>query len=324
VTPLAAGATPTVTNVGSSSAATFNFGIPAGATGATGPTGVTSVTNDTNVTGSLSGGVFTLGWTGALAKTRLLSTTVFTDQANTYTAGMKQTFTPSSTTAGLNHAGVTADPSTHVAGDEWFRSDLKQLSYYDGSAVQRVPTSAGSSTPLTGSEWLFGDSVSTGNTTALSVHQVQVYQFQVPSPGWSLTGGVTVYTESTAGDAGHFAFAIYSSTGALIANSQSTTITGAGVSTFRRATWAGTVSLPAGTYYLGYSSDSIATSLYVIADLAGISAGMANAGQTGYGLAMGTCSNASTTTSNVTTLPSTCGTVTALTQFTYPPAAVVN
>lgn len=41
VTPLSAGATPTITNAGSSSAAVFNFGIPAGATGATGPTGPT-------------------------------------------------------------------------------------------------------------------------------------------------------------------------------------------------------------------------------------------------------------------------------------------
>lgn len=39
VSGLPAGSTPTVTNGGSSSAAVFNFGIPAGADGATGPTG---------------------------------------------------------------------------------------------------------------------------------------------------------------------------------------------------------------------------------------------------------------------------------------------
>lgn len=39
VSGLPAGSTPTVTNSGSSSAAVFNFGIPAGADGATGPTG---------------------------------------------------------------------------------------------------------------------------------------------------------------------------------------------------------------------------------------------------------------------------------------------
>jgi len=43
-TALATGATPTVTNSGSSSAAVFNFGIPAGATGIQGPTGATGST----------------------------------------------------------------------------------------------------------------------------------------------------------------------------------------------------------------------------------------------------------------------------------------
>lgn len=46
-----------------------------------------SVTNDTNVTGSIAAQVLTLGWTGTLAKTRTLSTTVYTDQSNTYTTG---------------------------------------------------------------------------------------------------------------------------------------------------------------------------------------------------------------------------------------------
>lgn len=97
-----------------------------------------TVLNDSNVTGSVSGGNFTLGWSGTLAKTRLLSTTVFTDQANTYSAGKSQTFTASSTTAGLRHVGVTADPSSLSAGDVWLRSDLKQMSWSDGSIVHRM------------------------------------------------------------------------------------------------------------------------------------------------------------------------------------------
>ena len=43
-TPLAAGATPTLTITGSSTIPTLNFGIPVGAAGATGATGVSSVT----------------------------------------------------------------------------------------------------------------------------------------------------------------------------------------------------------------------------------------------------------------------------------------
>ena len=46
-----------------------------------------SITNDTNVTGSITAQVLTLGWTGTLAKTRTLATTVYTDQSNTYSTG---------------------------------------------------------------------------------------------------------------------------------------------------------------------------------------------------------------------------------------------
>ncbi|WP_216689007.1 hypothetical protein [Hymenobacter siberiensis] len=61
--PLAAGATPTVTNAGTSSAAQFNFGIPAGATGATGATGTTGATGPTGPTGPQG----TTGATGTAA-----------------------------------------------------------------------------------------------------------------------------------------------------------------------------------------------------------------------------------------------------------------
>jgi hypothetical protein len=50
-------------------------------------TSVNAITNDTNVTGAISAQTLTLGWTGSLAKSRTLATTVYTDQSNTYTAG---------------------------------------------------------------------------------------------------------------------------------------------------------------------------------------------------------------------------------------------
>ncbi|RZU39316.1 collagen-like protein [Edaphobacter modestus] len=52
VTPLSPGATPTIVNAGTSSAAVFNFGIPAGATGATGATGNPGATGATGATGA--------------------------------------------------------------------------------------------------------------------------------------------------------------------------------------------------------------------------------------------------------------------------------
>jgi len=83
-----------------------------------------TVNSDSNVTGSVSAGSLTLGWTGTLAKTRLLSTTVFTDQANTFAPGNKQTFVASSSTAGLNLAQTATNPSSPTNGDVWMRSDV--------------------------------------------------------------------------------------------------------------------------------------------------------------------------------------------------------
>lgn len=57
----------------------------AGAGTITATNGLNSVANDTNVTGSVSGGVLTLAWSGTAAKNRLPATTVYTDQNNTFT-----------------------------------------------------------------------------------------------------------------------------------------------------------------------------------------------------------------------------------------------
>src|SRR5205085_10097062 len=59
----------------------------------------TSVTNDTNVTGSISANVLTLSWTGALAKAMQHAATAYTDASNSWSAGVKQTFTPNATNA---------------------------------------------------------------------------------------------------------------------------------------------------------------------------------------------------------------------------------
>lgn len=83
------------------------------------------------------------------------ATIVYTDQANTYTAGMKQTMGASATTAGFALAGVTADPSGLADGDYWFRSDLglfkargggltKTFAYLDSSITGNAATATGS------------------------------------------------------------------------------------------------------------------------------------------------------------------------------------
>ncbi|HET7337707.1 MAG TPA: hypothetical protein VFJ23_07435, partial [Candidatus Nitrosotalea sp.] len=70
----------------------------------------------------------------------LPTTTVFTDQANTYTAGQKQTFQSSSTTAGLNFAGVSSDPSGVAAGDVWRNTASDALKVRGSSITQTIPT----------------------------------------------------------------------------------------------------------------------------------------------------------------------------------------
>jgi hypothetical protein len=50
-------------------------------------TTVNSVVNDTNVTGSITAQALTLGWTGTLAKARIIATAVYTDQTNTWSTG---------------------------------------------------------------------------------------------------------------------------------------------------------------------------------------------------------------------------------------------
>ena len=66
-------------------------------------------------------GTITTGvWNGtALTSTYLPASTVYNNQANTFTAGSKQTFSGSSTTSGLNFAGVSSDPSSLSNGDLW-------------------------------------------------------------------------------------------------------------------------------------------------------------------------------------------------------------
>jgi hypothetical protein len=110
-------------------------------------TTVNSVVNDTNVTGSISGQALTLGFTGALAKARMHSATVFNDQANAYSAGSKQTFASSTTTAGMNYAGVTADPSSLAAGDHWFRTDLNHIRFRDNAVTTHTLFNADDNLP---------------------------------------------------------------------------------------------------------------------------------------------------------------------------------
>lgn len=94
----------------------------------------TSVVNDTNVTGSIASNVLTLGWTGTLAKARQNAATVYNDQANSYSAGAKQSFSPSASTSGLNLGSLSGDPSSPANGDVHYNSATGKGRIYQGGA----------------------------------------------------------------------------------------------------------------------------------------------------------------------------------------------
>ena len=77
---------------------------------------------------------------GRFIESDLPSTTVFTDVANVYTAGMKQTFQASASSAGFNLAGVTSDPSTVVSGDIWRNTTAGVLKYQGNTVLQTIKT----------------------------------------------------------------------------------------------------------------------------------------------------------------------------------------
>jgi len=93
-------------------------------------------------------GTITTGvWNGtALTSAYLPATLVYNNQANAYTAGMKQTFAADATNAGLRFSGVTANPSVLAGGDMWFRSDDGFMRYYDGTTVRTLVNLAGAQT----------------------------------------------------------------------------------------------------------------------------------------------------------------------------------
>jgi hypothetical protein len=87
----------------------------------------TSIMNDANVTGSISSNILSLGWSGALAKSRQNPATAYLDAVNSWSPGIKQTFAPNSTTPGFNPGSVAGNPSTLSNGDLWYDSAVNLL-----------------------------------------------------------------------------------------------------------------------------------------------------------------------------------------------------
>lgn len=107
--------------------------------------GLGSVENTALSTWAGSSNITTVGtitsgtWSGtALVAGKLPAATVYNNQANTYTAGNKQTFQGDATNAGLNLAGITADPSGVANGDIWHNTTLNGLKYRSNGTTRII------------------------------------------------------------------------------------------------------------------------------------------------------------------------------------------
>jgi collagen type VII alpha len=125
VSSLAVGSTPTVTNVGTSNAAEFNFGIPVGATGATGPTGSTGAAATVAV-GTVSTGAAGTSATVTNAGTSNAAVLNFTipqgvagSTGATGTAGPNQVTTSTTTNITGILKGNGTDVAQAVAGTDY-------------------------------------------------------------------------------------------------------------------------------------------------------------------------------------------------------------
>jgi hypothetical protein len=79
-----------------------------------------------------------------IAKGQGNSATVYNDQANSYTAGSKQSVQHNATTAGLNVTPGTGDPSTPVNGDVWYNNSTGKFRARENGATTDIITSGGS------------------------------------------------------------------------------------------------------------------------------------------------------------------------------------
>lgn len=104
---------------------------------------VTIIAPVCDFTGTITGAT----WDGnPITSAYLPASIVYNDQANTYTAGSKQTVVADATNAGFRFIGVAVDPSSLTGGDMWFRSDDGFMRYYDGTTVRTFVNLAGAQT----------------------------------------------------------------------------------------------------------------------------------------------------------------------------------
>lgn len=193
-TALATGNPPTVTNSGTSSAATFNFGIPTGATGATGSTGSTGATGATGAQGVP--GINWLGtWSSATSyvlrdAVAYLGTSYYAISSNTNQTPPNATYwnvlaqKGADGTGAVSSVGLSAPALFTVSGSPVTSSGTLALSY-SGTALPLANGGTGNATgTATINANLTGGVTSVGNSATVVTNA-------------NLTGGVTSVGNST-------------------------------------------------------------------------------------------------------------------------------
>jgi hypothetical protein len=100
---------------------------------------VQAITPDTNIQGSIAGQTLTFSWAGTLAKARQYSTTVYTDQANSFGSAYTQTF------AGpVSHSNtLTLSTGSTSAGALLYLTASSNMTGSNVTAANLIPTFSG-------------------------------------------------------------------------------------------------------------------------------------------------------------------------------------
>ena len=207
-------------------------------------------------------------------------------------------------------------PSSNCTAGRDFYTDTTGLNLYFCDATNAWAQANGSSPAAitVAPEYPFGNILygSSATTAPASANLVAVWGFKLDWPQTFSTGlGVNFNVNSS-----HRAFALYNSSGALVANSTTAThASGGGGGGNEAYAWAGSFTLQPGLYYLAFTTDGTSARMYQIDAGPGNVAGTVNNLVTTYA----TCANPSTGSSTLV-FPSSCG---ALTAYAMDPPFIV-
>ena len=148
------------------------------------------------------------------------SLAVQTDQTNTYTAGAKQIFSHSATTAGVNIGPVAGDPSTPANGDVWYNSSTNKFRKRENGSTTDLDT--------TGGAVAFSAVTAGSNVNALSIGSGGVL---------NTTGTGTIVANRTSCAAGQYLAFDGTCPAAAASLDQSAAYTWTGANSWRSGSW---------------------------------------------------------------------------------------